>query len=105
MALTSNEHQLQLTLQAFERDPQLSIRNTTQLYNIPRTTLSDRINGRSTYTDTIINSQKLTALKEEVIIRKILDLNLRGFPPRIYNVEDIANRLLATYDAIHIGRY
>jgi len=45
----------------------------------------------------------LTALKEEVVIREVLDLDSRRFPPRIYNVEDITNRLLAIYNAIYIG--
>ncbi len=103
MALTSNENQLQYTLQTFERNPQLNIRKVTQLYNIPRTTLSARINGRSTREDIIANSRKLTALEEEMVVQEVLDLNSRKFPPRIYNVEDIANRLLATRDATHVG--
>src|SRR6266566_954991 len=103
MASTSNESQLQYALQTFERDPQLSIRKVARLYNIPRTTLSTRINGRSTHEDTIANSQKLTTLKEKVVVQEVLDLDSRRFPPRIRNVEDIANRLLTTYDTTYIG--
>ncbi len=68
MASTFNESQLQFVLQAFEKDPQLSINEAVQLYNILHTTLSVRIKGRFIYTDIIINLQKLTALKEEMII-------------------------------------
>jgi len=75
MALTSNEHQLQLAYQAFEKDPQLNIRKVIRLYNIPRTIFSNRINGRSTYIDIIANSRKLTMLKKEVIVQKVFDLN------------------------------
>ncbi len=55
MVSPSNDNQLQLVFQAFERDPQLSICKLVQFYNILRTTLSARINGRSTHTNTIAN--------------------------------------------------
>ncbi len=55
MMSTSNEYQLQLVFQIFEKDFQLSIREAIQLYNISRTILTYRINGRSIYTDIITN--------------------------------------------------
>ncbi len=55
MASTSNESQLQLVLQTFEKDPQLSINKAIQLYNILHTILSTRIKGRSIYIDIIAN--------------------------------------------------
>ena len=45
----------------------------------------------------------MTTLEEEVVIQEILDLDSRRFLLRIYNIEDIANRLLATCDAIYVG--
>ncbi len=65
---TFNEYQLQLVLQAFEKDPQLSICKAIRLYNILRTILTYYINGCSIYADIIANLQKLTALKKEVVI-------------------------------------
>ncbi|SRR6266566_2722101 len=103
MVSPSNDNQLQFTLQTFEKDLQLNIRNFTRFYNILRTTLSIRINDRSIYIDTIANSRKLTALKEEMVVQEILDLDSRRFPPRIHNIEDIVNRLLAIRDATYIG--
>jgi len=55
MASTSNEHQLQLVYQTFEKDLQFNIRKAIQLYNILCTTLSGRINDRPTYIDIIAN--------------------------------------------------
>ena len=103
MVSTSNECQLQLVLQTFEKDPQLSIRKATQLYNILYSTLSTRINNVFTHTTTIANSRKLTVLKEKVVVWEVFDLDSRGFPPRIYDVEDMANRLLTTYDTTYVG--
>jgi len=68
MTSTSNEYQLQLVLQTFEKDPQLNIRKAIRLYNILRIILSIRINGVSIYINIITNLQKLTSLKEEVVV-------------------------------------
>ncbi len=103
MTSISNEYQLQLILQAFEKNFQLNIRKAVRLYNVLYTTLSIRINGVSTCANTMINSRKLTMLEEEVIVQEILDLDLRRFPLWIYDIENIANRLLTICDAIYIG--
>jgi hypothetical protein len=50
--------------------------------------------GRTSYDETRPNRQKLITLKEEVIIRNILDLDSRGFVPRLASVEDMANYIL-----------
>src|SRR6266566_8615723 len=105
MTSTSNENQLQFVLQTFKKDPQLNINKAIQLYNILRIILSAQIKGRSIYTDTIANSRKLTVLEKEVVVREIFDLDSRRFPLRIYDIEDMANRLLAIYDVMCIGLY
>ncbi|SRR6266566_4226020 len=102
MISTSNEYQLQLVFQAFEKDPQLSVYKVIRLYNIFHSILSIRINNVSTYVIIIANSRKLTVLKEEVIVQEVFDLDSRRFPPRMYDVEDIVNRLLAIYNAIYV---
>lgn len=53
--------------------------------------------------DIIANSRKLTNLEESVLIKYILDLATKGFPPRVSVVEDMANRLLATRDSPRVG--
>src|SRR6266699_1944151 len=56
MTSTFNKSQLQLILQTFEKDLQLSINEAIRLYNILRTILSIRIKGRSIYVNAITNS-------------------------------------------------
>ncbi len=46
----------------------------------------------------------LTPTEEETLIGYILDLDSRGFLPRIYDVEDMANLLLETYGAKRVGK-
>src|SRR6266699_2509301 len=105
MASTFNEYQLQLALQTFEKDPLLSVRKAIRFYNIFHSTLSIRINDVSIRATTMINSRKLIALKEEVVVREIFDLDSRRFPLWIYDIEDIANRLLTIHDATRVGPY
>ncbi len=68
MASISNEYQLQLILQTFEKDSQLSIYKVTRLYNIFYIILSIRINNVFIYINTMVNLRKLAALKEEVVV-------------------------------------
>ena len=46
----------------------------------------------------------LTFIEEETIVRYILDMDSRGFPLRIDDVEDMANSLLATRSAKRVGK-
>jgi hypothetical protein len=46
----------------------------------------------------------LTDLEEETIVRYILDLDWRSFPPRLRDVEDMANKLLADRDGPAVGK-
>jgi hypothetical protein len=38
---------------------------------------------------------RLRKIEEDIIIQHILNLNLRGFPPRLATVKDMADSLLA----------
>src|SRR5512140_472598 len=91
MPAIRNEAQLQLALQAMERDPKLSIRAAVKRYLVPRTTLDDRRNGMLPRAETVPNSRNLTPLEEEVIVRRVLDLYEQGFSPGYDLVEDMAN--------------
>jgi len=46
----------------------------------------------------------LIFIEEETIVRYILDMDSRGFPPRIDDVEDMANSLFATRSAKCVGK-
>jgi hypothetical protein len=52
------------------------------------------MNGRTPLNERRLGAQKLSELEEEVIIRNILDLDSRGFAPRLASVEDIVNYIL-----------
>jgi hypothetical protein len=53
--------------------------------------------------DISANSRKLTDLEESVTVQYVLELDSKGFPPRLSGVRDMANRLLAERDAERVG--
>ena len=93
-----------LAVNALRTTPRLSIREAAQIYHVPRTTLAARLHGRSSRQDCIANSRKITSLEESVIVRHILDLDSRAFPPRMSAVEDMANRILGARNGEYVGK-
>ena len=94
METQSKEARINLAIEAIQSPKTLSRRSAAKLYNIPYTTLSDRITGRTSRRDIRPNCHKITEVEEEVLIRYILDLDLRGYVPRTCEVEDMANYIL-----------
>jgi len=103
MPIARNEHQLQLALQAMQRDEKLTPFTAAKLYGVPRMTLVRRRKGIRPRTETIANSRKLDPLEEEVIVRRVLDLYEQGFSPGLNVVEDMANLLRKTRGASRVG--
>jgi hypothetical protein len=104
MARTWNESDMLLAVNVIRQNPQLKIRRIGRIYRVLYSTLYTRIHGTPTKRDTINKAQKLTKLEEETIVRHILDLDSRAFPPRRSAVEDIANQLLAARDSGQVGK-
>ena len=71
---------------------------------MPYITLSERIAGITPRNKTRPNCSKLLKLEEEVIIRYILDLDSRGFTPRLTSIEDIANYILESKGGKRVGK-
>ena len=103
METTSKESRIILAIQALKGSQKLSIRSAARIYNVSETTLRERRAGRPARRDIAANSRKLTDLEESVIVQHILELDSKGFPPRLCGVEDMANRLLADRDALPVG--
>jgi hypothetical protein len=92
MSVITQEVKIILAIEAIRTSKKLSRRKAAKLYQVPYSTLCDRINGRTTLHERRPTITKLTILEEEVIIRNILDLDSRGFVPLLAGVEDIAVR-------------
>jgi hypothetical protein len=99
----SNERQIQTALQALKQDATLSLRRAAAIYNVSRTTLSYRRAGRPSQADCWPKLRNLTKLEEEVVVKHILELITRGFPPRLAAVADMANSLRAERNLGQVG--
>ncbi|RKK79541.1 hypothetical protein BFJ71_g16207 [Fusarium oxysporum] len=93
-----------LTLRALQNDPKLGLRPAARLYQVDYYALRRRQKGIQSRRDTIPNSRRLSDLEEQIIVQFILDLDSRGFPPRLRDVEEMANRLLADRDESPVGK-
>ena len=99
----SEESQIVLAVQAIKQDSSLTYGRASAIFNVPKTTLYDRMNGKRARQDTRSASCRLTELEEGTIVRYILDLDARGFSPRLRDVEDMANVVLEARDASRVG--
>ena len=61
------------------------------------------MNGQTSRDNSRHGRQKLTESEENAIVQYVLDLDKRGFPPRIAGVENMANFLLEKRDSKRVG--
>jgi DDE superfamily endonuclease/helix-turn-helix, Psq domain len=104
MASIDEERKINLALQAIEKDQTLSARAAATIYKCSHATLSRRLKGTQSRYNSMPNSRNLTSLEEVTIVQYILDLDARLYPPRLADVEDMANRLLAERDTPPVGK-
>lgn len=103
MESSLKESRIILALKALEKDLKLSVRAAAKIYDVPRSTLQTRRDGVKSRRDISVNSKKLTDLEEKVLLERIVDLDTRGFSPRLTNVQEMANRLCMDRDALRVG--
>ena len=80
------------------------MRHAAATYDVPEPTLRKRRAGIPSRRDCEPNSKKLTKLEELVITQHVLDLDSRGFPPRLGAIRDMANFLLAKRAASQVSK-
>jgi hypothetical protein len=102
MPSQSNEANIILAVQAIHSDPKLSIRKAASIYNAPYTTLHHRLQGIMARRDCTPKSRALTKTEEETILEYVLNLDSRGFPPAIAQIEDMANIFRKSRDTTRI---
>ena len=101
----SIESRIVLAIEAIRTTPRLTVRHAAEQFDIPRSTLSDRIAGKASKADKVSGKPTLTLAEEEAIVGYELDLDSRGFSPRRADVEDMANYLLKKRGPQRVGKY
>jgi hypothetical protein len=104
MLVVLKESKIILAIEAIRTSKKLSRRKAAKIYGVPFSTLNDRMNGRTSIGESRPAITKLTILEEEVIVRNILDMDSRGFAPRLAGVEDMANYILKSRGGKHVGK-
>ncbi|OQE11327.1 hypothetical protein PENFLA_c072G04132 [Penicillium flavigenum] len=88
------EGRILLAIQAIQKKEISSIREVARRFNVPRSTLSTRLNGVQNRAISRANSQKLTDVEEDSLQKWILSMDSRGSAPRPSTVREMANLLL-----------
>jgi hypothetical protein len=104
MEIQTKEARIILAIEAIRSSKIINSRSAAKLYRVPRSTLLDRIAGRTSRDETRSNCHKLSTLEEEVLVQYILDLDSRGFAPRLAGVEDMANYILESRGGERVGK-
>nr|XP_003188798.1 hypothetical protein ANI_1_1432084 [Aspergillus niger CBS 513.88] len=92
--LVEQEGRLCLAVESIQKGHTKSIREAARVFQVPRSTLQDRLNGLKFRKDTRANSHKLTSIEEESLEKWIISLDQRGAPPKHSQVREMANLLL-----------
>ncbi|KAH5617394.1 hypothetical protein HBI81_261120 [Parastagonospora nodorum] len=100
-----NEGRIQLAINAIQSEQFRSHRAAAAAFNVDRRTLDRRIKGLTSRAETTPNCQKLTATEEQTIVRYILNLDSRGFAPRLCEVADMADKLLGVRGSKPVGKH
>ncbi|APA15761.1 hypothetical protein SS1G_09399 [Sclerotinia sclerotiorum 1980 UF-70] len=104
METQSKEARIILAIEAIRKSKNLTITKAAKVYSVPRSTLRDRINDRNNQMETRANGHKITELEKKVLLQYIIDVDDRGFAPKLNDVEDMANYILQSRGAKKIGK-
>ena len=104
MEIQTQEARIILAIKAIRTSKKLSRRSAAKIYKVPKSTLRLRMNGHTSLHERRPASHKLTNLEEEVILQHILDMDARGFAPRLASVEDMANYILESRGGRRVGK-
>lgn len=83
MPTQSREARIMLAIEAIQAANKLSIRKAVTLNDVPETSVRRRMNGHPSRAKSWANGHILERAEEDSVVQYILDLDTRGFPPRM----------------------
>jgi hypothetical protein len=102
--LSYKEGRIELALQAYTLRQFKSLRRAATAFGVQHQRLSDRLNEIKHRAQAPPNCQKLSPTEAQTIVRYILNLDARGFAPRLCEVADMADKLLAARGGTPVGK-
>ena len=94
----SKEARILIATEALRSNPKLSVCKAAKTYDVPESTLYNRMNGATYRAEIRSKNRLLDELEEKVLLQHILDLDTRGFSSKIEGIKDIANYILVSYE-------
>ena len=91
------EAKMVMAIEALRNNRKLRVYKAARIYDVPNSTLHDRIDGRQSVMEHQQKNRLLNELEEEVLVQHIVDLDNREFLPRLKDIEDMANNILASH--------
>ena len=98
------EGRLILDVQAVKNEEISTIRDAARRFNVPHSTLQDRITGLTFRAEARANSHKLTQTEEETLVRRITSMDDRASAPTHLMVKEMADLLLAARGTTLVGQ-
>ena len=92
---TEQEGRIELAILAIQKQQIANLSQAARYFNVPRSTLRDRLHGSAFRRERRANSHKLTQTEEITLLQWILSMDSRGAAPRPAMVGEMANILLA----------
>ncbi|KAM4055391.1 helix-turn-helix, psq domain-containing protein [Hirsutella rhossiliensis] len=77
------EERVLLAVRAYQQGQFKSTRKAAAAYDVPQSTVSDRLRGVIRRRDAQMNNLKLTATEETALVQWILSMDERGMPPTV----------------------
>ena len=92
--MSQKEGRIALAIQAYQNSQFADLKETCSSYDVPYSTVRDRVKGRVLRSNSQPKNKKLTNFEELTLENWILSMSNRGLLVRIYSIEQIANLLL-----------
>jgi hypothetical protein len=93
----SKEARILMAIEALRSNSKLRVRKAATTYDVPPTTLRNRMTSTTFQAEYRLQGRLLDELEEKVLLEHIVNLDNRGFSPKIEGVEDIANYILTSH--------
>jgi hypothetical protein len=80
------EGRLDLAMQAYHQGQFKSVKAVASAYDVPRTTLRDRLAGIKPKLGSIAKNRLLIPTEEDTLVQWILSMDQRGMPPTVTTI-------------------
>jgi hypothetical protein len=98
------ESRIQLAISDYKKGNLTSIKEAARVHGVAYGTVRDRLKGLLVKCHTIPRTRKLCVDQENALVKYILNLNSRGFPPKPRYVREMASGLLAQDGEGKVGK-